>query len=503
MTRSLLPRIALVLVFALACATGGACAEDAPPSKPPSKPLIQPLIQNGDFKLWEGGTPTSWTTEIGARNGYASPTNPTNTFSPLEGGGVASTGHAKVIDWRILMQRFAAKPGESFKISCRTRGVGLKREGHQYDNCWVGAFFKDAAGRRLAFPMVDVHGADWSDGFLHVRAPGGTAYGEVGFFCSTSGRFEVTRLDVRRVDPQESFDVLVEDMDRYYSFFAAHKIDWPALVEKHRPAATAATTPAAFAKAITPLLAELQDGHIWVDTPERGRSVPWAPKVATNFELPAALARLTSKRQVISNVMAGRTKEGYGYLVIGSMAGSRPQLAQLDGAWRSLFDAPAIVLDLRVNGGGQEVWGQKLLGCLTQTSVAYGTAKVRGGPKHDQFRDGGTRYVNARPKERYRGEVIALIGPGCVSSGEGMAMMLKALGVTLVGQTTRGSSGNPAPVVLPNGVTVWYSRWQSFLPDGSPLERHGVAPDVVVKHERGKDDTFDKALEILRKRLPR
>ena len=40
-------------------------------------------------------------------------------------------------------------------------------------------------------------------------------------------------------------------------------------------------------------------------------------------------------------------------------------------------------------------------------------------------------------------KVVCIIGPGCVSSGEGFAKMLAALPhVTLVGEPTRGSSGS-------------------------------------------------------------
>jgi carboxyl-terminal processing protease len=71
--------------------------------------------------------------------------------------------------------------------------------------------------------------------------------------------------------------------------------------------------------------------------------------------------------------------------------------------------------------------------------------------------------------------------------------------VTLVGQPTRGASGNPRPVTLSNGVRVWFSRWISLTPEGTPLEGRGIRPDVLVEHEGNGDKTFDKAVEILKK----
>ena len=84
-------------------------------------------------------------------------------------------------------------------------------------------------------------------------------------------------------------------------------------------------------------------------------------------------------------------------------------------------------------------------------------------------------------------------------------MLFKCLPhVTLVGQPTRGASGNPQPLPLPNGVDVWYSRWVSLLPDGTPIEGEGIAPDVLIEHREDParfDTTFDEAVEILEQAL--
>ena len=72
--------------------------------------------------------------------------------------------------------------------------------------------------------------------------------------------------------------------------------------------------------------------------------------------------------------------------------------------------------------------------------------------------------------------------------------------VTMIGQNTRGASGNPAPITLPNGVDVWYSRWMSLLPDGTPIEDVGIEPDIRVKHEGKGDPTFERAIEHLKKK---
>ena len=77
-------------------------------------------------------------------------------------------------------------------------------------------------------------------------------------------------------------------------------------------------------------------------------------------------------------------------------------------------------------------------------------------------------------------------------------MMMKAIPtVTLLGQATRGASGNPRVMQLPNGVDVHYSTWISLLPDGTSIERRGIQPDIEVAHKGDGDQTFASACVAL------
>ena len=102
---------------------------------------------------------------------------------------------------------------------------------------------------------------------------------------------------------------------------------------------------------------------------------------------------------------------------------------------------------------------------------------------------------------------MCLLGPGCVSSGEGFAKMLAALPhVTTVGLPTRGSSGNPGMVeVGETGLVVYFSQWVDLLPDGTPIEGKGVPPAVRVEAPaesyKEADPTLAKGLEVLRARI--
>ncbi|MDF1700382.1 MAG: S41 family peptidase, partial [Planctomycetota bacterium] len=358
---------------------------------------------------------------------------------------------------------------------------------------------RDVEGKPAGVTVQDVRHAAWRTETVRLRVPAGVGAVDVALFLSQTGRLEVRDVELRESKAEDSIDILIRAMDRHYSFFAAHEIDWRQEAHRHRRAAEAAKTPAAFITAIKPLLAKLKDGHVWIQAPDGRKTYTWTPQVEMNFDLQYLLGHLQDVQQVIRNVLSATTPEGHGYLALGTMQGTPTQYAAVERAFRAHFDKPGIVLDLRVNGGGQEVWGQRLCALLAKERTLYGRAQVRSGPKHTDLQPGGERHVLPAKSGRYAGPVVALIGPGCVSSGEGMAMMLKALpDIPLVGLPTRGSSGNPQPVHLPNGVTVWFSRWISQLPDGTPIERQGVPPDVRVEHARGKDPALAEAVKILK-----
>lgn len=453
-------------------------------------------LENEAFEAWADGLPVGWRRSVGARR---DPGDRPGQIVQLKGSGVALVGDAKTNLWPLLSQRITTKPGAFVELLYTARALGTKREPGQFGSCYVGFMLRDVHGKPAGFTVENVTATDWADGAVRLKLPQGASTVDVAIFLSQTGRLEVARMRVRERPASASYNVMIAEMGRRYPFFAAHEIDWMQVGHRHRMNVREAKTTEAFIAAIQPMLAELKDGHVWIEAPDGTKTWTWTPTVRTNFELQPLLGRMNDVKQVIRNVISATTPEGYGYLAIGTMKLTPEQFGAVESALKAHFDKPGIILDLRVNGGGAEVWGQRLCGLLTKERVLYGRSKLRGGEAYDDLIDGGVRHVTPAKAGHYEGPVVALVGPGCVSSGEGMAMMLKAIpGIPLVGLPTRGSSGNPAPVHLPNGVRVWFSRWISLLPDGTGIERTGVRPDIRVEHLAGKDVALDEAVKILK-----
>lgn len=105
--------------------------------------------------------------------------------------------------------------------------------------------------------------------------------------------------------------------------------------------------------------------------------------------------------------------------------------------------------------------------------------------------------------KRYTGRVAVLMSRYVMSSNEAFVLMMhQAENCKLIGQPSFGSSANPKPHQLPNGVEIVIPSWKALRPDGSCFEGEGIEPDVHVEVGDGdlesRDPILERALEYLR-----
>jgi len=196
-------------------------------------------------------------------------------------------------------------------------------------------------------------------------------------------------------------------------------------------------------------------------------------------------------------------------------------------------DAPAVVVDVRRNGGGTTP--MRLIGALmdrpyrgfaqsTSFSVGLYSAYHRIGQMVEpaQLDDYTRGYIDAfgefehprlafpgvveEPGETvYAGPVVVLVDGGCASACEDFALPFASSGRgTLVGEPTSGSTGQPYMWSFPNGMSFRVSARRVSMPDGAPFEGVGIVPDVEVRPtagdlRSGRDPVLEKALEVARR----
>ncbi|MFS8571774.1 MAG: hypothetical protein LOD85_01930, partial [Clostridia bacterium] len=131
--------------------------------------------------------------------------------------------------------------------------------------------------------------------------------------------------------------------------------------------------------------------------------------------------------------------------------------------------------------GGDERVAQQVAGCFTDHPVDYAQALTLD-PETRQFTRRSIRTLEPNAEcPAYTGRVVVLMGPQVMSSTESFLWMMRETGATLMGARSYGSSGNPKPYELANGVILSVPQWQDMDMEGRLIEGAGVAPDVLLE----------------------
>jgi carboxyl-terminal processing protease len=163
-----------------------------------------------------------------------------------------------------------------------------------------------------------------------------------------------------------------------------------------------------------------------------------------------------------------------------------------------LHDAPALIIDLRGNPGGQ---------FFVRKTIA---SQLVGEPKlfmRYQKRDGMEEAYLDSVSNAYPGVVVILVDELSQSSSEEFAGSLQALGrATIIGSQSPGSCLVMNVELLPKDAILVYPFAQSQAPNGRVLEDNGVVPDIEVALDRaqllqGIDAQLEAAIEYAEEQI--
>ena len=208
--------------------------------------------------------------------------------------------------------------------------------------------------------------------------------------------------------------------------------------------------------------------------------------VTLTVEDAAGISReVTLRRQPLPKstwqpVESRRLEDGWGYIAVRTLQGGPGLVKAFDAALDNLLDTPGLILDLRSNGGGNSLWGERMVGRLITETMPYGEECFRARhPMHRWVR--GCHELRVTPRGKpYRGPVAVLVNTNVHSSAEWMAVALCTTGrARCFGRTTAGNTGNPVPFYLPD-ATVYYSTGDFHLLDGSRLNGSGIRPHEIT-----------------------
>ena len=104
----------------------------------------------------------------------------------------------------------------------------------------------------------------------------------------------------------------------------------------------------------------------------------------------------------------------------------------------------------------------------------------------------------------YKGKLFLLVDRGTLSAAEDFTMPFKDNGrAVIVGETTGGSTGQPFMHTFEQGILLAVGTKRATMPDGTPFEGIGIAPDVLVEVRRedlyaGRDPVLERAIALAR-----
>ena len=325
------------------------------------------------------------------------------------------------------------------------------------------------------------------------------------FFKTSNGKetSTQTKTTTSRSENKAAIEKLQDAVFHHYSYLSLKDVNWLALFEEYNEQLLNAKNTKEFAETASTILAHAKDKHIrlmvggqpvhcYINPVTPNANLPLLPKLVPNFQ----------KHNV--NICTGRFSDGIGYIYIDSWNGSQKQdYDQLYIALNEFSDAPGLIIDVRGNGGGAEPLAQEFAGCFIDESKLYAKHVTISPAEPNGFTEPHKRILQPNKlRPQYRGKIAVLTGPVVMSSCEAFVLMMKQVpGCKIIGEPTQGSSGNPKPHDLGNGVTVYLPSWKAMLPNGTCFEDKGIRPDILIKVKPNQITTEDPVIEAALKEL--
>ncbi len=199
-----------------------------------------------------------------------------------------------------------------------------------------------------------------------------------------------------------------------------------------------------------------------------------------------------------------------GYLQLKSFNDPRI-VEQFDSLFAEISATDALIIDVRLNGGGNSDNGYQILGRLVtepfMQSKSYlrhyfPTGRAWGEPESLSSNLYDWKPFKPNP---YTKPVALLIGPKTYSAAEDFTVAFTHIGRGPVfGETTGGSTGQPVFFSLPGGGGAFVCSKRDVFPDGREFMGVGIPPDFTVKDtieglRQGRDEALEAAMKHLKK----
>ena len=207
---------------------------------------------------------------------------------------------------------------------------------------------------------------------------------------------------------EAQFNTFWQAFDQNYSYFELKKLNWDSMRTAYAPRAAAASSQAELIELLKQMVTPLRDVHIWFVAPT-GATVPtYQPSHFRNWEINAWRAELLPH-----NPQSQPTNWGYAllngripYIYFGAWNTSQIRIAAVDSVLEQFRDAPAMIIDVRMNGGGNDALAYQVAGRFATQRTLAEYVQFRNGPKHTDFGERIAKYVDPRGTWQFTKPVV-------------------------------------------------------------------------------------------------
>jgi len=326
-------------------------------------------------------------------------------------------------------------------------------------------------------------------------------------------------------DPTTTFDVFWATYREQYPFFDLRHIDWNATRDRLRPT-IAHASPAKLFATLRSMIEPLHDAHTYLGTSDptlrfHGRR-PDPDSIGTAGR--ATVLRIITGKYLQTplhpwangHISFGKLNDSIGYLRVTSFSDYIPDSGYaadrraLDAALDTIFASTdgwrGLVIDVRINGGGDDPLGLAIAERLATTPyTAY--AKVARSDPDDPRKMTPTQPSVVQPSARpgWHGPVVELTSRYSVSAAETFtqALMGRRPAIQRVGENTQGVFSDVLGRHLPNGWRFGLPN-ELFLTDqGTSFDGAGIPPTIAVPTftaadlAAGRDPGLERAMAIV------
>lgn len=310
--------------------------------------------------------------------------------------------------------------------------------------------------------------------------------------------------------PEENFEWLWRDFDRYYASFDVRGVDWQALYDRYRPQVTAQTTDRELFDILAAMLTPLNDGHVVLIAPFEYFQANNATRVRDGFDTDRIGMYYLQDREYRTGdnrIVYGRLRGEVGYIHLRSFSGgtlsAADWVADIDIALEALKDAVGMVLDVRNNSGGNGLNLYEIAGRFADYEQPVIQTQTRNGPGHTDFTDPATWSLRPQGPFQYTRPTVVLTNQFSSSAAEIFVLMLRTYPhVTVIGSTTAGAMNANIYRELPNGWVYRISTGRMLSSEGERVDGKGLSPDIHVPFpaesaDPTRDPVLDAAINIL------